>query len=54
MGDWLDPERTTDLAVMKERLEKEDTEPLEWYRVNKMVNSAENEGQELILPNILA
>lgn len=47
---WLDPGKSNDLAGMKDQL-MEYIEPLEWYPVSRMVNSA-NDGAEAYFTNL--
>ncbi len=47
--DWLNPE-SPDVMEMKEQLTVGDPGTMEWYRVSRMVNSARNEGPELLSP----
>jgi putative SOS response-associated peptidase YedK len=44
---WLSPDNS-DSIRLKERLMEEDLGQMEWYPVSKEVNSARNEGPELI------
>ena len=47
--DWLNPE-SPDAMGMKKQLMIGDPETMEWFRVSRMVNSARNEGPELLSP----
>ena len=45
--DWLNPE-SPDVLGMKGQLMVGDPGTIEWYRVSRSVNSARNEGPELL------
>ncbi|MNR59531.1 putative SOS response-associated peptidase YedK [compost metagenome] len=46
--EWLDPATPKERAEQMVLLQGEDSDVFEWYRVDKALNNARNQGAELI------